>query len=55
MTHHVSSVGPSRALCQAKDGQPLTRPAEMTENEIQFARRDKVRRDDVEDVPEEGG
>lgn len=30
--------------------------AEMTENEIQFARRDEAQRDDVEDdVPEESG
>lgn len=57
-THHVSTVGPNRALCQPKGGQPLTRKvsaAEMTENEIQFARRDKARRDDIEDVSEEVG
>ena len=57
-THHVSTIGPNHALCEPKGGQPLTRKvsaAEMTENEIQFARRDKARRDDIEVVSEEVG
>ena len=52
------TIRPNHALCQPKGGQPLTRKvsaAEMTENEIQFARRDKARRDDIEDVAEEVG